>query len=212
MAEPLPVIAALLAGYLLGSLPMAAWVARLRGHRIFEVGSGNMGAMNAARNLGMGAGALVLLLDVAKGGAATFVGLRLAGLPALAPGAGPAQLAAPLSAGLGAVLGHGFSLYAGLRGGKGLAAAFGAALPLYPAGAGAGGALLIALTLLMRRRSGLAAVVSVVLYPFLATATLRALGADTAWALTVGGGIAAIAVVVLVRHYLAYRRERDRRA
>jgi len=211
LSAPLAAVAALLAGYLLGSLPMAAWAARLRGRRIFELGSGNMGAMNTARHLGMASGVAVLLLDVLKGAAATFVGLLLAGLPPLAPDAAPARLAAPLAAGLGAILGHGFSLYAGFRGGKGLAAAFGAALPLYPAGAAAGGTLLIALTLLMRGRSGVAAVISVALYPFLATATLRALGADSAWALSVGAGIATVAAVVLLRHHLAYRRERAQR-
>lgn len=202
--------AALVAGYLLGSLPMAAWVARFRGRRIFEVGSGNMGAMNTARNLGMAAGTMVLVLDVAKGAAATFIGLALAGLPPLAPGATPAQLAAPLAAGLGAVLGHGFSLYAGFRGGKGLAAAFGAALPLYPAGAGAGGILLILLTLLLRRHSGVAAVIAVAIYPFLASATLLALGTGTERVLATGAGVAGSAAVVLLRHHLAYRRERVR--
>lgn len=202
---------ALAAGYLLGSLPMAAWVARLRGQRIFEVGSGNMGAMNTARNLGVAAGVLVLLLDVTKGAAAAFAGLLLAGAPPLAPGAGPAELAVPLAAGVGATLGHGFSLYAGFRGGKGLATAFGVALPLYPAGAGAGGVVLIALTLLMRSRSGVAAVISVAVYPFLAAAVTLALGAGLPRALAIGAGIAAVALVVLLKHYLAFRRERARR-
>jgi len=212
VSETLAAVVALACGYLLGSLPMAAWVARLSGRRIFEVGSGNMGAMNTARNLGVAAGALVLLLDVAKGAGATLAGLSLG---ALAPQAGsghPAALAPPLAAGLGTVLGHGFSLYAGFRGGKGLAAAFGVALPLYPLGAVAGAVLLVVLTLLMRRRSGMAAVITVGLYPFLASATLMAAGAARPWALTIGAGIAAMAVVVLLRHFLAFRRERRRAA
>ncbi|HKI55675.1 MAG TPA: glycerol-3-phosphate acyltransferase [Trueperaceae bacterium] len=212
VAGPLAAVLAGVAGYLIGSLPIAAWVARLRGQRIFEVGSGNMGAMNTARNLGLAAGAAVLILDVAKGAAATLIGLLLAGLPPLAAGAAPPQLAVPLAAGLGAILGHGFSLFAGFRGGKGLAAAFGAGLPLYPAAAGAGGVLLIAMTLLMRKRSGVAAVISVTAYPFLATATLLALGAAAPRALTLGAGIAAVAAVVLLRHFLAFRRERARQA
>ncbi|MEJ2666975.1 MAG: glycerol-3-phosphate acyltransferase [Deinococcales bacterium] len=209
MTEATAALAACAAGYLIGSLPMAAWLARLRGRRIFEVGSGNMGAMNAARNLGLALGVTVLALDVAKGAAATLVGLGLAARVPNGP-LTPVHLAAPLAAGLGAVIGHGFSLYAGFRGGKGLATAFGAALPLYAPAAVAGGVLLIVLTLALRAHSGIAAVITVSLYPFLGAVTLLALGAAPGRALTAGGGIAAVAAVVLLKHYLAYRRERAR--
>jgi glycerol-3-phosphate acyltransferase PlsY len=66
-------------GYLVGSFPSAMVVARLPGKDIFEVGSGNMGAMNAARNVGWLPGAAVLLLDVAKGAAAVSLAIILAG-------------------------------------------------------------------------------------------------------------------------------------
>jgi len=131
---------ALLLGYLLGALPSAALAARLKGKRIFEVGSSNMGAMNTARNLGWGLGALVLLLDLGKGALATALGLQLGGgdlLPALAGG-------------LGAVLGHLWSVYVGFRGGKGLATTLGVALPLYPLGGLYALLLLLALTALLR--------------------------------------------------------------
>lgn len=207
-----PGAAALVAGYLLGSLPFAAWLARLRGATIFDVGSGNMGAMNTARNLGFGLGAAVLLLDVLKGALATEAGTVLArlGHASDATASAPASLLAPLAAGLGAILGHGFSLYANFRGGKGLATALGVALPLYPAGAAVGAALLIALTLLMRRRSVLAAVITVVLYPGLVAVTLRVTGTSAERALAIAIGVAAMAVVVLLKHYLAFRRERRR--
>ncbi|MEJ2287544.1 MAG: glycerol-3-phosphate acyltransferase [Deinococcales bacterium] len=201
--------AALVAGYLLGSLPFAAWIARLRGAVIFEVGSGNMGAMNTARNLGLGLGALVLALDAAKGALATAVGLALAGFAAPPTGVA-AALTAPLAAGLGAILGHAFSLYAGFRGGKGLATALGVALPLYPLGGAAGTALLIVLTLAMRRRSGVAAVITVVLYPGLVALVLLLRGEDAARALAIAIGVTSMAVVVLYKHYAAYRRERRR--
>jgi len=204
--------AALTLGYLLGSVPTAAWLARLRGASIFEVGSGNMGAMNTARNLGLALGVLVAALDAGKGALATGIGLALAGPQAADPAAVGGHLAAPLAAGLGAVLGHGFSLYAGFRGGKGLATTFGVALPLYPAGALVGAALIIVLTLLMRRRSGLAAVITVTLYPVLVGVTLITRGAAPARTLTIAGGAAMLAVVVLLRHALAYRRERRRSA
>jgi acyl phosphate:glycerol-3-phosphate acyltransferase len=200
---------ALLAGYALGSLPFAAWVARLRGTTIFEVGSGNMGAMNTARNLGFGLGALVLVLDAAKGAAATAVGLALSRVPG-APAGPVASLLPPVAAGLGAIVGHAFSLYIGFRGGKGLAAALGVALPFYPLAAAAGAALLIVLTVAWRRRSGLAAVVTITVYPglVLASQLLAGRGAGGAWLMA--GGVASMAVVVLYRHYLAFRRERLR--
>ncbi|MEJ2289642.1 MAG: glycerol-3-phosphate acyltransferase [Deinococcales bacterium] len=206
----LEVAAALGAGYALGSLPFAAWLARLRGATIFEVGSGNMGAMNTARNLGFGLGALVLLLDAAKGAAATGIGLALARLPG-APTGPVASLVPPLAAGLGAILGHAFSLYIGFRGGKGLAAAFGVALPFYPLAALAGAVLLIVLTLAWRRRSGWAAVLTVALYPALVLGSQLLAGRSAPAALAIAAGVASMALVVLYRHYLAFRRERARR-
>ena len=202
--------AALAAGYLLGSLPFAAWIARIRGAVIFEVGSGNMGAMNTARNLGFWPGALVLALDAAKGALATSVGLALARLGATSGGPAATALLPPLAAGLGAILGHAFSLYMGFRGGKGLAAALGVALPLYPLGGAAGVALLIVLTLAMRSRSGVAAVITVSLYPGLVALVEYLRLGHGARALTIGAGVASMAVVVLIKHYLAYRREHRR--
>lgn len=119
-----PVIA-LAIGYLVGSFPSAYLVARLKKRDIFTVGSGNMGAMNTARNLGIGLGVIVLLLDIAKGALASYLGLLLTPAPAI-------SLLPAFSASLGAVLGHAWSLYLGFRGGKALATAFGVALPLYP--------------------------------------------------------------------------------
>ena len=64
MAEALAVII----GYLLGSIPSAYIVGRLRkGIDIRQVGGGNMGALNAVREVGLGAGVAVLFADVAKG-------------------------------------------------------------------------------------------------------------------------------------------------
>jgi acyl phosphate:glycerol-3-phosphate acyltransferase len=118
-------VLALILGYLVGSFPSAYLIARLKKRDIFTVGSGNMGAMNTARNLGMGLGVIVLLLDITKGALASYLGLLLTPAPA-------DSLLPAFSAGLGAVLGHAWSLYLGFRGGKALATAFGVALPLYP--------------------------------------------------------------------------------
>ena len=115
-----------------------------------------------------------------------------------------------LAAGLGAVLGHAFSLYIGFRGGKGLAAAFGVSLPLYPLGGLLGAGVLLVLTLALRHRSGLAAVITVALYPALVLASQLARGRGAAVSWEIAAGVASMALVALYRHYLAFRRERER--
>lgn len=118
-------LAAAAAGYLLGSLPTGALMARARGIDIQKVGSGNIGATNVARALGKKIGAVVLLLDALKG----F-------LPVLAVRVAWAQ--EPQGAttvalvGLMATLGHIFPVWLGFRGGKGVATAFGVFLALSP--------------------------------------------------------------------------------
>jgi glycerol-3-phosphate acyltransferase PlsY len=189
----LTLVAALGVGYLLGAIPSAALAARLRGQRIFDVGSGNMGAMNTARNLGWGLGVAVFAADVGKGALATAAGMAMARAVALEPGA---ALATALAAGLGAVAGHAWSVFVRFRGGKALATLLGASLPLYPLGGLAGLVLLVALTLLTRRAAW-ASVATLVLYPLVvALAALRGgAGAETAFALFTGTlPLAAIAI------------------
>ena len=120
------VLFALLVGYLIGSFPSAVLAARLKRQDIFAVGSSSMGAMNTARNLGWALGVLVLLLDLGKGALASGFGLWLGGF-------GDDPLA-PLAGGVGAVIGHLWSVWVGFRGGKGLATTLGVTLPVYPLG------------------------------------------------------------------------------
>jgi acyl phosphate:glycerol-3-phosphate acyltransferase len=110
-------IPSFLLGYLIGSFPTAyllvMWKSRLD---IRGAGSGNVGALNAydvtgSRLLGVS----VLLVDLAKGAAATWFGSRLFGHGLWMTGA----------AGLGAVVGHNYSPWLRFRGGRGLAAAAG---------------------------------------------------------------------------------------
>ncbi len=202
MSVTLDLLAAAALGYLLGSIPSAALVARLRGRAIFEVGSGNMGAMNTARNLGFALGALVLIMDVAKGAATSVAGLALARASGLA---GDAALLPALTAGVGAMLGHAFSAFVGLRGGKGLATAFGLSLPLYPLGGIFGLVLLVALTLLLRRATDLAAILTVVLYPLVAFLTALRNGAPPERSYSILLGVSAVAMVSIAKHLLALR-------
>ena len=117
----------LLAGaYLLGAIPFSWAVVRLAtGQDVRRVGSGNVGATNAMRAAGKGAGAVALLLDVVKG-VAPVVAARALGAPPVV-----VSCAAAL-----AVLGHMYSPFLGMRGGKGVATAAGALGAVAPAATG----------------------------------------------------------------------------
>jgi glycerol-3-phosphate acyltransferase PlsY len=109
--------------FLLGSIPFGVLLARRRGVDLKKVGSGNIGATNAARALGKKAGGVVLLLDTLKAFAPTLVAARW-----LAPDR--PELAA--AAGFAAFVGHIYSPWLRFRGGKGVACALGAFLALAP--------------------------------------------------------------------------------
>jgi acyl phosphate:glycerol-3-phosphate acyltransferase len=115
--------------YLLGSLPSAVWIGKMvHGIDVREHGSGNAGATNTIRVLGWKTGIPVLLIDLVKGWTA-------ASLPLFFHAADPesAQLTNfQITAGLTAILGHIFPLFAGFRGGKGVATAFGVLLAIHP--------------------------------------------------------------------------------
>jgi len=114
---------ALLAGsYLLGSISFSLVVVyALKRADVRRIGSGNAGATNVLRAAGRWPALLVLALDIAKG----IVPVRIA----RALGA-PAEIVA--AAALAVILGHVFPLFFGFRGGKGVAAGFGALLQLFP--------------------------------------------------------------------------------
>ncbi|HZU13687.1 MAG TPA: glycerol-3-phosphate 1-O-acyltransferase PlsY [Chloroflexota bacterium] len=108
--------------YLLGSFPSGVVLARFVGAPdVREIGSGNIGAANAARAGGTGLGIAVAVADALKGLVPVVVG-RILGVDAVTL----ALLA------VAAVAGHDFSLYLGFRGGKGVATTLGAAIGLSP--------------------------------------------------------------------------------
>lgn len=117
-----------IAGYLAGSIPTSVWV----GKRFFDLdvrehGSGNAGATNTFRVLGWKPAAVVLAIDIAKGFLPTLY----------APTWWFAQdhvnpLLLQILAGICAVLGHCYTLFAGFRGGKGVGSAAGMMLAIFP--------------------------------------------------------------------------------
>lgn len=115
-------IASIIIGYLLGSFPAAYIIARYRkGIDIREVGVRNMGGANVIREVGKGAGALVLVFDIGKGALSIYIA-QLLGV----------SLPWVLAAGFAAMLGHNYPVYIGFRGGKGVATVMGIFFVLSP--------------------------------------------------------------------------------
>jgi glycerol-3-phosphate acyltransferase PlsY len=140
--------------FLLGSFPSGVVLSRLlTGRDVRKVGSGNIGAANAVRAGGFQLGAAVALADILKGVVALLMG-RWVGLAS-------AQLAL---VGLAVVLGHDFSIFLRLKGGKGVATTLGAALVLAPL-ATALAMLTWVAVLLPWRISSLASLVALALLP-----------------------------------------------
>ena len=102
------------AAFAIGSVPFGVLIARRRGVDIRSRGSGNIGATNVARVIGVIPGLAVLLLDSTKGAVPAW--LALAHTPSRWSVA---------AVGLAAVLGHCFSPWLGWKGGKGVATALG---------------------------------------------------------------------------------------
>jgi glycerol-3-phosphate acyltransferase PlsY len=110
--------------FLLGALPFGYWLPLwFRGQDIRNVGSKNPGFTNVARAFGWSLAVPVLVLDIAKGAAAAFLGLR----------AGAGSLDTAIIAGISAVCGHMFSPFLRFRGGKGIATGLGILIPIYRA-------------------------------------------------------------------------------
>jgi len=127
------ILTALIA-YVLGSIPTGFLFAKARGIDIRAVGSGNIGATNVVRSLGKQAGALVLLLDVAKGFLAVVVVAWLISAVFGISGDRLTQEWLKITAGLAAILGHNYTCFLHFKGGKGIATSAGVltALVLIP--------------------------------------------------------------------------------
>lgn len=119
----------LILSYLMGSIATAVWTGKLfHGIDVREHGSGNAGATNVIRVLGWKTGIPVLLIDVLKGWGAAM-------LPQLFNLAGESTALLTnyqILAGLAAIIGHVFPVFAGFRGGKGVATIFGVLLAIDP--------------------------------------------------------------------------------
>ena len=145
------------AAYLLGSIPFGlVFVKVTSGKDIRLIGSGNIGAANVTRNVGLAVGALTLLFDAGKGYLAVWLAERWT------HGNGRWMMAAALAA----VIGHIFPVWLGFKGGKGVATTFGVFLPIAPY-AVLGAVAFWILVVLFWRYSSLGSIVAMAALPVL---------------------------------------------
>ena len=124
-------LSALVLAYLFGSIPTAVWIGQaFYGIDVREYGSGNAGATNTFRVLGKKAGIAVMFLDIFKGYTATNLAY-LIGLSVTGPQNSVQFVNYQLALGVTAVMGHLFPVFAGFRGGKGVATLFGMILAVH---------------------------------------------------------------------------------
>lgn len=118
--------------YLFGSIPSAVWFGEaFYGVDVREYGSGNAGATNTFRVLGKKAGSIVMFVDIFKGWTATnlpyLLDAAIVGIPNSVQ-----FINFQLALGVIAVMGHLFPIFAGFRGGKGVATLFGMVIAIHP--------------------------------------------------------------------------------
>ena len=168
---------AIIISYFCGTLPIAILIAKSKGIDITTVGSGNPGASNVARELGIKYGVLVFVGDTMKG--ALPVAAMLSNRPVA------------YACAAAAVLGHVFPITRKFKGGKGVATGAGSLLPLHPV-------LLIGAALawlLMMKISKKASIASIAIVPVLVAAFV--LTGTEAWEIFALVGIGAL---VEIRH------------
>ena len=171
-----------LCAYLLGSLPTALLVVRLMtGEDVRRKGSGNVGATNALRAAGWRAGVAVTLIDVAKGVLAVWLMQRY-----------NPESSWVSAAMLAVVVGHCYPVWLKFRGGKGVAAGFGAFLVIEPISALA---ILVVwfLVLAISRWVALASMVASAVFPL----ALKLIGEPDMVTLI---SVSAAAVLIIFRH------------
>jgi len=178
------IIAATVIGYLFGAIPFGLVLTRLGGYGdVRRIGSGSIGATNVLRTGSKGLAAVTLVFDVGKGTAAALIGARW-GFDAM------------LAAGGAVILGHMFPVWLGFRGGKGVATALGVLIAVaWPVALVA--ALVWLVVAIMFRYSSLAALVACAV-----AAAYAGFVVDLPRTLL----IAAIALVIIVRHHENIRR------
>jgi glycerol-3-phosphate acyltransferase PlsY len=177
-----------LLGYLSGSLMLSIWITRIiKGVDVRDAGSGHATTTNTIRQAGFGWGALVLIIDIAKGFLPTWLALQLA----------PAIWIVPLTAGA-AVIGHCWPLFAQFRGGMGLACAGGCLLAAEPLAMLIGLGILITLLLTIHHAARASVFTGILMAPAFWMLGLRSTEFWTA---------IAVGVVIVLRFLIDWNRQ-----
>ena len=176
-------------GYLFGSLPFSVWITRLVKHvDLRDSGSGHATTTNTIRQAGFGWGALVLVLDIAKGFIPTWLAASRDTIP---------TYIIVLTAAF-AVVGHCWPLFAQFRGGMGLASAGGTFLAVNPLAFLISLGLLIILVLGIRHSARASVFAGILAAPVLWLFNIR----DISFWVALGAGI-----VIAVRFLIDWNRQ-----
>jgi glycerol-3-phosphate acyltransferase PlsY len=147
-------------------MPFGFLIGKAHGKDLRQIGSGNIGATNAARVLGKKWGIICFLLDVGKG----LVPMLLVPMLWLIDQPfTPREFSLWILVGVAAVLGHVFPVYLGFKGGKGVATSLGIVLGLWPYFTVCGIAVFViwAATLMIWRYVSLSSMIAAVSFPLL---------------------------------------------
>jgi glycerol-3-phosphate acyltransferase PlsY len=188
-----------LISYFLGSIPGALWSSKgLYGVDIRNYGSKNAGATNAFRVVGWPAGVLATIVDMGKGYLAAGVAaeyIRIDPLPALGLFGWETEAVIGLFAGLVAILGHMFPIFARFEGGKGVNTAAGILFALAP-WATLFTLIVFAVVVFSTRYVSLASMTAAVAFPAIVAIRTYGFGTDHHPSLLIFGIIIALAIVV----------------
>jgi len=189
--QPTP-LGLMAAAYLLGSIPFGYLIVRFTaGRDVRSAGSGNIGATNVGRVAGKRAGIFTLILDAAKGWLAVWLAMRCA----------QGDVTWMMGAAVMVVVGHMFPLWLIFRGGKGVATAAGAFLPICAAAVG-GGLFVFAVVVAVWRYVSLGSIVAAAFLPLMVYRLYAVQPAP--WQISAGGLL--ISALILVKHHENIRR------
>ena len=177
-----------LLGYLFGSLPFSIWVTRfVKNVDVRDAGSGHATTTNTIRQAGFGWGALVLVLDIAKGFLPAWLAVRYSG-----------EVWVVALTVTFAVIGHCWPVFAGFRGGMGLATTGGGILAVSPLGFLISLGTLILLVLVIRHAARASVLAGLLVAPALWLFQIR----DAAFWAALGAGL-----VIAVRFLIDWNRQ-----
>jgi len=193
----------LLLSYFLGSIPGALWSSKaLHGVDIRNYGSHNCGATNAFRVVGWQAGALATVVDFGKGFLSAGVVASVIRIDPIPAGLGlfgwDKFVVLSVLAGVTAVVGHMYPIFARFEGGKGVNTAAGMLFALTPLTMAITLAV-FAVVLFSWRYVSLASITAAVSFPTLVAIRRFGFGADIDLSILVFGGLLALAIIVAHR-------------